>query len=156
MSTLTAAVHPVMPEDALQQAATEHVFQRLAHLETDEQREIMTLLQSMRTTEDEETHREILRTINEILHPEIIGALHELKPGKRSRRYIERTRHIGRKIQAFREAKGWTQEKLAEASDLPQSHISRLEKGQHSPSHKTRVRLAEALGVAPHQIDPEH
>jgi transcriptional regulator with XRE-family HTH domain len=46
-----------------------------------------------------------------------------------------------------------TQEELAELSGLPQSHISRLESGKHSPSRITLEKLAQALNVGVEAFD---
>lgn len=48
-----------------------------------------------------------------------------------------------------------TQEELADAADLTQSTISRLEKSGRRPHSKTLRKLAYALGVEPEQLDPD-
>lgn len=53
---------------------------------------------------------------------------------------------ISARIRSAREAAGMTQEQLAKESGLQQSHISRLEKGEHSPTSKTLSKIAMALG----------
>jgi DNA-binding XRE family transcriptional regulator len=58
------------------------------------------------------------------------------------------------RLKAAREAAGLTQQQLARQADLPQSHISRLENREHSPSAKTRARLAKALGKPASFFDP--
>jgi len=47
-----------------------------------------------------------------------------------------------------------TQQQLAEKAGLPQSHISRLEAGMHSPSHKTLEKIAAAMEIAMGDLDP--
>ncbi|MEI7766230.1 MAG: helix-turn-helix transcriptional regulator [Phycisphaerae bacterium] len=61
---------------------------------------------------------------------------------------------VGKKIRKLRQARGWTQKVLAQKSRLPQSHISRLEVGKHSPGFLTVDRLAAALDVAVGELDP--
>jgi len=61
---------------------------------------------------------------------------------------------VSSKIRGFRKDAGLTQDELAERSGLLQGYISRLEKGQHSPSHKTLARIADALGIPLTDIDP--
>jgi transcriptional regulator with XRE-family HTH domain len=61
---------------------------------------------------------------------------------------------VGRKVCELRAAKGMTQDELAAASGLPQSHISRIERAALSPSHVTIERIARALDVAVAAIDP--
>lgn len=54
---------------------------------------------------------------------------------------------LGTKIKTAREAKGWTQEYLAEVVDLSPTHISVLERGVKPPRTETLVNIANALGV---------
>ncbi len=54
---------------------------------------------------------------------------------------------IGREIRQRREAKGWSQAKLAGASDMGVSGISQIETGARNPSVVTLSKIAEALGV---------
>ncbi len=62
--------------------------------------------------------------------------------------------YVSQHIRSLREGKKLSQTQLAALSGLPQSHISRLERGVHSPSHKTLKKLAEALEVDVSQLDP--
>jgi transcriptional regulator with XRE-family HTH domain len=56
---------------------------------------------------------------------------------------------FGRRIAAVRQAAGWTQEKLADASGFDRKTINRIENGRHSPSLDRVLVLAYALGVDP-------
>ncbi len=58
------------------------------------------------------------------------------------------------KIKSLRKSSGLTQQQLSEATGLPQSHISRLENGEHSPSFSTLEKLAKAFGVPVKELDP--
>lgn len=60
---------------------------------------------------------------------------------------------VSAQLKKCREDAGLTQEELAEKTGIQQSHISRLERGQHSPSRVTIEKLAAALDVLPSQID---
>lgn len=62
--------------------------------------------------------------------------------------------YISGKIKDARKAAGLTQAQLAEKSGLPQSHISRLENAEHSPSRKTLEKIAVALGIDVKTFDP--
>lgn len=48
---------------------------------------------------------------------------------------------------ALRDAKGWSQECLAEHADLDRSYIAGIEVGARNPSVKALERLAMALSV---------
>jgi ribosome-binding protein aMBF1 (putative translation factor) len=64
--------------------------------------------------------------------------------------------HVSARIRELRTQRGWTQEDLAKKSNLPQSHISRLEAGKHSPSSMTLEKLAKAFDVNIGELDPSH
>lgn len=55
---------------------------------------------------------------------------------------------VGRRIKAFREQKGITQEVIAEAIDISLSHISRIENGHTKPSLEVLVQIANVLDVS--------
>jgi len=75
----------------------------------------------------------------------------ETEPGPTLQKWID---YVSDKIRAYRKTAGLTQEELAEKSGLPQSHISRLESGKHSPSRLTLEKLGAALGVSVREFDP--
>jgi DNA-binding XRE family transcriptional regulator len=99
----------------------------------------------------------IVRAMREILARKPIRArpldetLAGLEPGPRLREWID---FISGRIRACREEAGFTQTELAEKSGLPQSHISRLEGGKHSPSRHTVEKIAAALGRPVSDFDP--
>ena len=51
------------------------------------------------------------------------------------------------RIKAQREAKGWTQERLANAVEVAPGTISRWERGEVEPTLENARDLADALGV---------
>ena len=51
-------------------------------------------------------------------------------------------------IKAYREAKGWTQTKLAKESGVSQTYISELEAGKYLPNLSILRKLAFALGIS--------
>jgi DNA-binding XRE family transcriptional regulator len=61
---------------------------------------------------------------------------------------------VSQRIVDARTTAGLTQHQLADKSGLPQSHISRLERGKHSPSRVTLERIAAALEIPVSQLDP--
>ena len=54
---------------------------------------------------------------------------------------------LGRRVRALRDAKGWSQERLAERADMDRSYIAGIEVGTRNPSVKALERLAAALSV---------
>jgi len=62
---------------------------------------------------------------------------------------------VSGRIKSLRAAAGLSQAELAERSGLPQSHISRLESGKHSPTRLTLEKLASALDRPLNELDPE-
>ncbi len=59
-----------------------------------------------------------------------------------------RGRHtLGRRIQRLRISAGLTQDALAGAAGIRRVTMVRLEKGEHTPRHKTLEEIARALGV---------
>lgn len=54
---------------------------------------------------------------------------------------------IGREVRRLREAKAWSQTKLAADAGMGVSGISQIETGARNPSVATLQRIAEALGV---------
>ena len=57
------------------------------------------------------------------------------------------SKHFGNTLRQFRDRKGWSQEALAEHSDLNRSYIGELERGQAIASLITLEKLASAFGV---------
>lgn len=59
---------------------------------------------------------------------------------------------VGRNVRAVRQAKGMTQEQLAEKSGFAQQYISDLERGERNPTIVSLYELAEALGSTPVEL----
>lgn len=54
---------------------------------------------------------------------------------------------FGKNLKTQREAKGLTQEKLAEKAELDPTYISGIERGVRNPSLLSIIRIAKALGT---------
>ncbi|MDP9899378.1 helix-turn-helix domain-containing protein [Variovorax ginsengisoli] len=54
---------------------------------------------------------------------------------------------FGLAVRQLREGRGWSQEQLAERSDLNRSYVGEIERGNVIPSIVTAQKLALALGV---------
>lgn len=62
---------------------------------------------------------------------------------------------VGREIRRRREAKGWSQAKLAAAADMGVSGVSQIETGTRNPSAITLEKLAGALGIEVADLFPK-
>ena len=62
---------------------------------------------------------------------------------------------VGREIRRLREAKGWSQAKLAADAGMGVSGVSQIETGARNPSAVTLAKLAKALGVGVAELFPE-
>ena len=56
---------------------------------------------------------------------------------------------LGKRIRQLRKDHGWTQEQLAEAADLHENYVSRLETGEQEPGFFVLLKLCRAFGLAP-------
>jgi transcriptional regulator with XRE-family HTH domain len=59
---------------------------------------------------------------------------------------------LGRNVRRERDAKQFTQEKLAEKSGLDPTYISDIERGLRNPGIKNVARLAKALGITTSEL----
>ena len=56
---------------------------------------------------------------------------------------------VGVAVRQSREAYGWSQERLAEYSDLNRSYVGEVERGHAIASLQTVEKLARSLGITP-------
>jgi ribosome-binding protein aMBF1 (putative translation factor) len=126
---------------------------RISALPPEDKNDLYELLPSL-LGDDEEERESAQQTVKEILD-QSGGRIRPLElpihPAESLRNWIE---FISRRIRERRLSAGLTQEQLAAKAGLPQSHISRLESGQHSPTAKTLEKIASALGVSVSVFDP--
>ena len=59
---------------------------------------------------------------------------------------------FGMQLHAIRQAKGWSQEKLAFEADLDRTYISSVERGHRNISLINIYKLAKALDVTPQSL----
>jgi DNA-binding XRE family transcriptional regulator len=104
----------------------------------------------------EDEQRDARKAIEEILDPAEISVKRMKLDRKADSQFDEWLAFVSKRIRDARMGAGMTQDQLAKKCDIPQSHLSRLETGQHSPSAKTLAKIAKALGLpASHFDQPE-
>lgn len=59
---------------------------------------------------------------------------------------------LGRRIKALRLRRDLTQEALGEQAGLNYKYLGAIERGERNPSVKQLLKLAQALGVEPHEL----
>ncbi len=126
---------------------------------------VIRLYQSMSITDNEKEQDEIALAIVEIVLPKSIGLNGLSEKAVPLDDDIDPTdaaavagyhAEIGRIVRQLREEMGWSQQELASRSELPDTHIGRLETGQHAPTNLTIEKIAKALKVPPSTIDVLH
>src|ERR671912_2728568 len=68
--------------------------------------------------------------------------------------HMDQDQGVGREVRRLREAKGWSQTKLAVEAGMSVSGISMIENGHRNLSTTTLAKLAEALGVGVRDLFP--
>jgi len=126
---------------------------KLDRLDDDDRDAVIRLMPRLFGDDDDESQSAI-EAIDEILSPPKSTVKRFESPVGSASDIQKWTTYISKKIRDAREKAGMTQQQLAEKAGLPQSHISRLEKGQHSPAAKTLEKLSHALGVSKKYFDP--
>jgi DNA-binding XRE family transcriptional regulator len=137
----------------------EGIRKHLGHLTREAVEDLIQLAELLRNEENESEKKEIAKTLMELICPESVRLQvikeDRLQEALAARKKLDAYRQkVGEQVKLLREALGFTQVQLAELTDLPQSHISRIEKGQHAPTFTTMERLAKALNTTPDQLDP--
>ncbi len=57
--------------------------------------------------------------------------------------------HFGRQLRNLREAKGWSQEELADQCNIHRTYVSQLERGLKSPTLRLFWTLCHSLEIVP-------
>ncbi len=131
------------------------VAERIAGLRDDDRQDLYDLVKALSQAQCAEDFTAAVGGMREILDQQPQRAiLFPSAPEEPSRALDGWNRHIAGAVRRRREHVHLTQQELAAKTGLTQSHISRIENAELSPSHRTVDRLAAALGVEPSEIDP--
>lgn len=136
---------------------TAKAAQRIVALTADDWRQVENLAVLLKDATDTEK-TEIIEAICEVVFPEetIGGVIDPIKTASadaRSRTSAYRA-NVGEQIKIYRQQQKMTQQQLARKAGIPQSHVSRLESGRHTPAEATIRKIAKALKTKPSQLDP--
>ena len=63
-------------------------------------------------------------------------------------------KRFGRRVRELRNARGWSQEELADRADLHRTYISAVERGVRNPTIMVIERIAKALKVRMAELLP--
>lgn len=114
--------------------------------------DLLEVIREFMTADNEEAREAAAMAITEILEPTKASVRKEdLSVSHAPAQWVS---YISKRIRDLRIAAGLTQEQLADRSGLTQSHICRLERGEHSPNGLTLSKIAKGLGVPITDLDP--
>lgn len=131
------------------------LIESIQTLPKEDREDLYELMKELPHAETGEELNSVVATMEEIFAPEPIrlermDLSDEPQPGAGLHKWID---FVSARIKELRVNANLTQDELAALSGLPQSHISRLESGKHSPSWITLEKLAQALGVGAEAFD---
>jgi DNA-binding XRE family transcriptional regulator len=130
------------------------VMSRIESLSKADRDDLLALTTIWHQSDDEEERESARVGIEEILAQRPLNAI-PLTESREGQIGLQRwSKSVGKQILRQRKAASMTQEMLAKATGLPQSHISRLEKGEHSPTHLTLSKIASAFNIAVEKLTP--
>lgn len=131
------------------------VVDRISRLSDADRADLYELVRGLREAKDADEVESIRTAMTEILDQEPVRAAPlSCPPGERTEKLNKWLEYVSGRIRDLRKHAGLTQEELAKASGLPQSHISRLENREHSPSRVTLEKIAKALKQPVGAFDP--
>ena len=91
--------------------------------------------------------RILKQTIEEALALSSRDVLSSKETDRIFKQYVPDTGKASAALRAYRKRLGWTQRKLAEASEIPQPHIAAMESGKRPIGLASAKKLGLALGV---------
>ncbi len=154
-ATITDNLKHLNPEQRLFAMGIAVILDRVRRLEKADSDELFELFQLYRSAEGKEEILAADEAIWELIAQEPVS-IHEmdLETDEACQDLEKWKGFISARIREHRKLASLTQEDLAEKTGLPQSHISRIENGKHSPSHMTLEKIAAALSIPVSKLDP--
>lgn len=131
------------------------VMDRISRLGKEDQNDLFRLVKAILLARTDEEQEAIRVAMLEILEQCTGGIRAMPEPQKGAADNLAKWKnHVAERVRQLRTEAAMTQDDLATKADLPQSHVSRIEKAHLAPSSKTIDKLAAALRVRPGDIDP--
>ncbi len=150
-----SGLSPTLDHEALTMALA-ILVERIRSLPAEDKQDVFALVKEIPNSDAEELES-IVATMREILEQAPSGIQRmrwSASPAADAPALRKWMDFVSQRIEGARTAAGLTQCQLAEKTGLPQSHISRLECGKHSPSRATLDRIAAALQIPVSEFDP--
>ena len=66
--------------------------------------------------------------------------------------YTEEIKYMGQKIQSFRKEHGYTQEQFAKMIERTTQHLSKIERGEKTPSLNLLFTICQKLNIGPAEL----
>lgn len=135
------------------EGATVILWKKIQSLPADDRRDLFEVLPLLNSDDSEEAE-EARDTCLEILM-QTPSRVHKIDVKESTSTGLRKWKEfVSARIRQYRKEAGLTQEQLGERAGIPQSHVSKLETGGHSPSNKTLQRIADALNIPLSSLDP--
>jgi DNA-binding XRE family transcriptional regulator len=128
------------------------LVERIRSLSKEDKEDLFAVSKALFTADNEEEVQSAVYAFQEILDQK--GAHLVQVAENDSGKLASWLSFVGKRIKMAREDARMTQAELELASGLPQSHISRLENGVHSPSSTTLEKIAQATNKPLSYFDP--
>ncbi|MEX2175590.1 MAG: helix-turn-helix transcriptional regulator [Pirellulaceae bacterium] len=128
--------------------------ERLASLPKADKEDLFDLTKILFSAECDEERQSAMRAMDEIMEQRPLALVNPVPIGEVTEPLQNWLDFISKRIRDARVAAGLNQTALADKAGLTQSHISRLENGDHSPSQATIRKIAAALGMEASELDP--
>jgi DNA-binding XRE family transcriptional regulator len=127
---------------------------RIASLPPADKEDLFELTKILFSATSEEERTSAMRAMDEIMLQRPLKLARVEEPADPTKGLENWLGFVSWAIREHRIEAGLSQTELAERTGLTQSHISRLENGEHSPSHTTIAKIAAALGISASKLDP--